>query len=157
YKTSAQRSALVVTSDLLFSGFTDGQMKFLDKSTGKLLSTVNLGAPIAIAPTTGQDSDGKQKIFVIAGITTLPQAFGQAYGATGAIQPGVLVALGLSDKATTGGSVTTVTTATTQTITTSITNQVTQTSETIGPITYGAIAVAVIAIIAAAVLVMRKK
>ncbi len=156
YKTSAQRAALVVTSDLLFSGFTDGTMKFLDKANGKELGSVNLGAPIAIAPTTGQDSDGKQKIFVIAGITTIPQIFGAGYGPSGAIQPGVLVALGLNEKAATASTATVTTTQSTVVTSTSATT-VTETTGLPAEITYAVAAIAVIAIIAAAVLVMRKK
>ncbi len=157
YGLSAQRAHMVVTSDLLFTGFNDGNMRFFDKNSGKLLYEEPLGAAISVGVTTGQDSDGKQKIFAIPGSS-------------------VVIALGLADKAATGLTTTvTSTSATTQTVvstsattvtststlatTQTVTQSVTQTETTGLPseVTYAAIGIAVIAVIAAAVLMMRKK
>ncbi|MCL4435708.1 MAG: PQQ-binding-like beta-propeller repeat protein [Thaumarchaeota archaeon] len=206
YQFSAQRSHIVVTGGLVFTGFTDGNVRFIDESNGKLLKTVNLGAGIVTGPTIGKDSDGNSKIFVSVGATNIivgPYG-GAAYGSLGSAVPGTLIALGLSGEtaktstvtttATTTATTTSVTTAsttitsaTTQTLTTTsattvtttqapktqtttatvtsnapaqtvtATKEVTQTAETIGPITYAAIGIAVIALIAAALVVMRKK
>ena len=144
YKYSQQRAAMVVSGGMVFTGFTDNYIRFLDKDTGKLLLEMPIGAPTAVGLTTGQDSDGNQKIFAITGKTGI---FGAGMAGQATV-PGTLVAIGLSDKA-----------AAAQTQTTTVTSQITQT-ETSGlpsEVTYAAVGVAVIAVIAAAVLVMRKK
>ncbi|MCL4436672.1 MAG: PQQ-binding-like beta-propeller repeat protein [Thaumarchaeota archaeon] len=157
--TSAQRAALVVTGGMIFTGFTDGLVRFLDKDTGKLLNTVNVGTGVVVAPTIGADSDGNSKIFIIAGSTTIvgPYAAGQ-FGNIGPMVPGTLVALGLADKPA-AGSTSVVTTATTSTVTSTSTavSTVEVTSGLPSEVTYAAIGVAVIAIVGAAFLVMRKK
>ncbi len=153
YGLSGQRAHMVVTPDLLFTGFGDGNLRFFDKNTGDLLYAKPLGAGVTVGVTTGQDSDGKQKIFALPGSS-------------------VVVALGLSDKTAetktttvistsattqtvTSTSATTITSATTQTVTTSVTQ--TETSGLPSEVTYAAVAIAVIAVIAAAILVTRKK
>jgi glucose dehydrogenase len=116
YGTSAQRSAMVVSGGMVFAGFTDGNVKFLDKDKGTLLNSINLGTGIVVAPTIGADSDGNEKIFVVAGSTSIVGAYGGAgFNNLGAQVPGTLVAIGLSEKTTGGAS--TVTTATTSTVT----------------------------------------
>ena len=159
YKTSAQRSALVVSGGMVFTGFTDGTVKFLDKDKGTLLNTINLGTAVVVAPTVGADADGNQKIFLIAGSTSIVGAYGGAgFNSIGPEVPGTLVAIGLDDKAA-AASTSTVTTATTSTVT-SISTAVSTVEVSSGlpaEVTYAAIGVAVIAIAAAAVLVMRKK
>ncbi len=185
YSVSDQRAHMVVTGGMLYSGFTDGNMRFFNKDTGAILNTVNIGAPVVVGPTIGKDSDGNSKIFVLGGSMTL--AAGNAgYGLAGqGAVPGTLIALGLSDKAASGAQTTTVTTTATttsvttasttvtttqsaQTQTTTVTSnapaktvtttkEVTQTTGLPAEVTYAAVAVAVIAILGAAVLVMRKK
>ncbi|MBI2937282.1 MAG: PQQ-binding-like beta-propeller repeat protein [Thaumarchaeota archaeon] len=153
---SHQRAAPVVTGGMVFSGFTDGTMKFLDEGTGKVINEIIVGAPVVVQPTVGKDSQGNSKIFAIIGATRLAGAANFGLGGQSDV-PGTIIALGLSAKTTAGStSATTVattvtTTAPAQTVTT------TASSETIGPITYAAIGIAVIAIIAAAVLATRKK
>ena len=142
---------MVVTSDILFSGFTDGSMKFFDKDKGTLLSTINVGSPVAVGPTIGKDNDGNSKIFVIAGLTSIPQAFGQGYGPSGPTTPGTLLSLGLNTKAAAA-----VTSTQTQTSTTTVVSSVTESIGLPSVITYAAIGIAVIAI-AAAYLMMRKR
>ncbi|MBI2937285.1 MAG: PQQ-binding-like beta-propeller repeat protein [Thaumarchaeota archaeon] len=174
WNIAQQRSQLVVTPTLVFTGFTDGQMRFLDKDTGKLLREINLGSDMRVGVTTGQDSDGNQKIFTILGVS--------AAGRIAPTNPGIVVALGLAagaePKTTTvtttqsttvtttsvSTSATTVTSTSSTTVATTVTTTApgqtvttTSTAESIGPITYAAVAVAVIALIGAAVLVMRKK
>jgi outer membrane protein assembly factor BamB len=212
HDVSQSRAALVVSGGMVFTGFTDGFMRFLDKDTGDLLDTVNMGGPIVVQPSIGMDSDGNSKIFVIVGATRLA-GVGQ-FGLSGQeVVPGTLIALGLSDRAqgqitttvtttrtttstttsvststststttststsTTTATVTststsattrtvtsTTTSATTSTVTstgqastTTVTSEVTEETGLPAEVTYAAIAVAVIAIIAAAVLTMRKR
>jgi outer membrane protein assembly factor BamB len=196
YPFSQQRSAMVITPDMVFAGFTDGYMRFFDKTDGTLLREMNLGSNLQIQFTTGQDSKGNQKIFGLLGVSS---TFAPS-------TPGTLVAIGLSPQAATNAtSTTTVTTtsvttsvstttaaATTttitmppttttitttlpggqtitttstipgETITSTITGGVTTiTSSQAGglpvEVTYAAIAIAIIAIIAAAVLAMRRR
>jgi len=169
-----QRSTMVISSDLLFTGFTDGYLRFFNKNTGTLLREMNLGSELKVGITTGQDTKGNQLIFTMLGVGT-----GQT-----AIRPttaGILVAVGLSDRpastttttttatttaTTTSVSTTTATTTSVSTATTSITNTVTQpavtstTTETVGlpaEVTYGAVGVALVAIVAAAVMMTRKR
>ncbi|MCL4435680.1 MAG: PQQ-binding-like beta-propeller repeat protein [Thaumarchaeota archaeon] len=167
---SQQRSAMVVTPSLIFAGFTDGYMRFLDKDSGKVLRELNLGSDMRVGLTTGQDSAGNQLIFTVLGVT--------AAGRLTPTNPGVLVAVGLGSQSgatpqtstvtttqtTTQSTTITSTSSTTATVTTTapaqtttITSQVTQTTGLPSEVTYAAVGVAVIAIIAAAVLVMRKK
>ncbi|MCL5318787.1 MAG: PQQ-binding-like beta-propeller repeat protein, partial [Thaumarchaeota archaeon] len=137
YPTSQQRAAMVVTSDLVFAGFTDGYLRFFDKSNGNVLREMNLGSNMQIQFTTGQDSKGEQKIFGLLGIAS---SFGGS-------NPGTLIAIGLSGQSaqastqtttvtttatTTATSTSTTTTATTSTVTstTSTTSTVTTTSAT---------------------------
>ncbi|MCL4437263.1 MAG: PQQ-binding-like beta-propeller repeat protein [Thaumarchaeota archaeon] len=200
WSVGQQRSHLVVTPTLVFTGFIDGYMRFFDKNTGKLIHEMNLGSDMRVGVTTGQDSSGNQMIFTVLGITST--------GRITPTNPGIVVALGLSGKAAATGQTTTVTTtatttqsttltstsvstttsattvtstsattltttsATTATVTASttvattvtttapaktVTSSVTETTGLPSEVTYAAIGVAVIAIIAAAVLVMRKK
>jgi outer membrane protein assembly factor BamB len=171
YDVSQQRAAMIVSGDMVFTGFPDGMMRFLNKDNGNLIHEMNLGAAIVTQPTVGADSAGNSKIFVIAGVTGISAYIG---GVTGPAVPGTLIALGLSDAAqvevtttvtttatTTSATTSTVTSATTSTVTSSTTSTVT--SEVIeetglpAEITYAAVAVAVIAIVAAAFLMMRKR
>ncbi|MBI2937287.1 MAG: hypothetical protein HYY22_03690 [Thaumarchaeota archaeon] len=181
YTYSNQRAHLAVTGGTVFSAFTDGTVKFFNADTGSPLGTVTVGAPVVIGPTIGKDSDGNSKIFIVAGTIPFAGFFGQ-YGVAGSQTPGTLIAIGLNEKAaaaaqtvTTTSVTTSTTTATTtavssttatttvtssapaQTITTSITQTQTETTGLPSEITYAVAAVAVIAILAAAFLAMRKK
>ena len=166
-KNGNERAAMIATPELLITGSIDGVIRVFDKSSGKVLKEVSLGSDVKVGVTTGQDSDGNQRIFALVGA-------GQGMGAIAPTSPMTLVSIGLSAKAastvtsvatttttataTTTAS-TTVTTTAVSTSSTTVTSQVTQT-ETSGlpaEVTYAAIGVAVIALIAAAVLVMRKK
>ncbi len=123
YAIGQQRAAMVVSSDLVFTGFTDGFMRFIDKNTGALLHEMNLGSTVTVGVTTGQDSDGNQKIFAIV-------------GASGAV-PGTLVVVGLSDRAAAEVKTTTVTTTTTSrtTLTSTTTTSITTTATTTQTVT----------------------
>ncbi|MBI2936901.1 MAG: PQQ-binding-like beta-propeller repeat protein [Thaumarchaeota archaeon] len=172
YGYSAQRSAMAVSGDMVFSGFTDGYLRFFDINSGKLLKELPLGAPVTIGVTIGKDSSGDSKIFAMSGSSAL---IAPAYYKVADMVPGTLVAIGLSDKATTGQTTTVTTTQSTTLTTTSsttvattvttsapaqtvtATQSVTQTTGLPSEVTYAAVGVAVIALIAAAVLVMRKK
>ncbi len=168
WNVAQQRSHLVITPSLVFTGFTDGQMRFFDKTTGALLKEMNLGSDMRVGVTTGQDSAGNQMIFTILGVTTSRIA---------PTNSGIVIALGLSGKAaqtvtttsittttSTTTSVSTTTSATTTTVvstqpakTTTVTSQITESVGLPSEVTYAAVAVAVIAIIAAAVLTTRKR
>ncbi len=84
YPSGMQRAHMVVTPELLFTGFPDGYLRFFDKDTGKLLREINVGSEITVGATTGQDSTGNQMIFVMVG-TRLNNI------------PGSLVAIGRSE------------------------------------------------------------
>jgi outer membrane protein assembly factor BamB len=156
YGASMQRAHMVVTHDLLFSGFTDGRIRFFDKASGEELGDLNLGSDILVGPTIGEDSKGNPMIFSMIGVGA---AGAPAFGGITPVVPGTVVGIGLSERA--GGEVSTTTmtstVATTQTQTTTMTSQITETVGMPAEITYAAVAVAVIAIIAAAVLVTRRK
>lgn len=154
YELSQTRAAMTVTGGMVFTGFTDGNMRFLDKDTGDILREMNLGAPIVVQPTIGKDSDGDSKIFAIAGATSRA---GQApFGLAGQpTVPGTLVALGLSERA--GGVQTTTVTSTTTTVSSTTSTITSETGGLPAEVTYAAIAIAVISIIVAVVMVMRKK
>jgi len=177
YDTSQQRAAMVVSGDMVFTGFPDGMMRFLDKDNGNLLHEMNLGAAIVTQPTIGADSNGNSKIFVVAGVTGISAYIG---GISGPEVPGTLIAIGLSESAqgeitrtvtttaiTTSSTTSTVTSATTSTVTsattstvtsaTTVTSEITEETGLPAEITYAAVAVAVIAIVAAAFLMMRKR
>ncbi len=178
YDYSWQRAHMVVTKELVYTGFNDGVTRFFDKNTGELLHEVYLGSPQVVGLTTGQDRDGNQKIFTIIGISTE-----QGTVITPSM-PGTVIALGLSDRPVDGAQTKTITTTTTSrttltstsrttlistsattstvvstapAITTTVTSEVTEEVGLPAEITYAAVAVAVIAIVAAAVLMMRKK
>lgn len=153
YDFSFQRAHMVVTPELVFTGFPDGYARFFDKDTGELLREMNLGTSQMIGYTTGQDSDGNQKIFTIGGIGNT------AFEGIMPSLPGTVIALGLSERAAGEVRTTTVTTisATTVTTATTTTSQVTETVGLPTEYTYAAVAVAVIAIIAAAVLAIRRR
>jgi outer membrane protein assembly factor BamB len=172
WPVGAQRSHLVVTSDIIFAGFTDGKMRFFNNN-GDLIREMTIGSHMLNGFTTGQDSNGDQKIFGVVGVGRIGASVYPSPTAAGTV-----VALGLRDAPTTvtstqrttlttTSSVTlTSTTATTSTLTstlpastttTTVTSEVTEETGLPAEITYAAVAVAVIAIIAAAVLTMRKR
>ncbi|MCL4437285.1 MAG: hypothetical protein M1503_08305 [Thaumarchaeota archaeon] len=181
YQYSSQRAAPIVSGGMVITGWPDGLMRFFDKDSGKLIRQLTIGSPIIVQPTIGKDSSGNSKIFLVAGASG-PMGAGDArYGMQGLTRvPGTLIAIGLTEKAATEIKTSTVTTtqsttltttsATTQTQTTTVTSnapaqtqtttvtsQVTQTTGLPSEVTYAAVGIAVIAIIAAAVLVIRKK
>jgi len=191
YEYSVQRSMITITPTMLIAGYTDGLLRFFDKSTGKVLREMNLGSTMTAGFTTGQDSSGNQEIFGIIGTGSVSQA--RVYPTTSAA--GVVVGIGLSDisastvtttstatttsvstttstatstttATTTSVSTTTATTTSVSTATTSVTNTVTQPAqtstltETVGlpaEVTYGAVGIALVAIVAAAVMMTRKR
>ena len=153
YDTSAQRSHIVVSPGLVFAGFTDGYLRFFDSSNGNLVREMNLGTHMVNGFTTGQDENGDQKLFGIVGVGRATKA--SVYPSPNA--PGTLIALGLSETAAQAVTVTqTSTSVSTSTIATTNTVSVTEEVGISSTVTYAAIAIAVIAVIAAAVLTQRK-
>jgi len=161
YDFSIQRSAMVVSDSLLWAGFTDGMIRFFDKETGELLRELNVGSSMRIGTTTGQDSDGNQKIFVVTGEGAT--AFNAIIPAT----PGAVIAIGLNERAAQAVTVTSTSKTTVTSTTTSVSTSISSTTATVtssvteevgmsSTITYAAIAVAVIAIIAVALIYTKK-
>ncbi len=167
YDPGDVRAHMVVTKELLYTGFPDGHIRFFEKNAGLLLHELNVGSDVMIGLTTGQDSDGNQKIFTILGSGVGPTVIQP-------ITPGTVIAIGLSERAVDGVRTTTVTTtsisrttvtttsattlvSTAPAITTTVTSEVTEEVGLPAEITYAAVAVAVIATIAAAVLMMRRR
>jgi outer membrane protein assembly factor BamB len=176
YPFSSQRAHMLITGDMVVTGFTDGRIRFFDKDTGQLLREMNVGAPVVTGLTAGKDANGDSKIFVISGMTSFVGLYG--YGPNAPRIPGTVISIGLSESqktiTTTSTTRTTITTtsATTSTVTstaqastttvtsestTTVTTEITEETGLPAEITYAAVAVAVIAIIAAAFLIMRKR
>ncbi|MCL5317503.1 MAG: hypothetical protein M1503_04465 [Thaumarchaeota archaeon] len=124
YDVAQQRSHMLVTPTLLFTGFVDGYMRFFDKNSGKLIHEMNLGSDLKIGVTTGQDSKGKQMIFTIVGS-----------GASAIVpsMPGTVIGIGLSDRVSGGspGGAQQTTTVTTTAAATTITSTATTTSTSV--------------------------
>jgi hypothetical protein len=117
YPISNQRAHMVVSGGMLFSGFTDGNMRFFDKDSGILIDTLRLGSPIVTGVTMGQDSEGHQKIFTIVGATSFARQ--ESYGlAKQNIVPGTLIAIGISENIPNSVTTTVITTTTVSTTTT---------------------------------------
>jgi len=168
YDASFIRGHMLVTSDLLYSPTPEGVLKIFDKENGQLIREMNLGSEMMVGLTSGQDSDGNQRIFTIIGTGTTQ------FSGIIPSNPGTLIGIGLSERASQDITRTVTTTATTTTsttltstsaITSTVTSSTTSTitseiTEEVGlpaEITYAAVAVAVIAIVAAAFLMMRKR
>ena len=113
------RSHIVTTTNIVWTGFNDGHMRFLHAETGELLREINLGANLGqTGTTTGKDADGKQKIFALMITGT---SFGQTNG-------GTLVAIGLDERAQQAAQTVTVTQTTRTTVTTTSATTITSTS-----------------------------
>ncbi len=163
YPNTGVRAYPTITGGIVILPLPDGHMRLLDEDNGRLLREINLGAAMVIGSTVGKDSDGNSKIFVLVGASGM----GFAAGFMSPAVPGSLVSIGLSERAAQAQTTTVTTTATTATTTTVISTQpaktttvTSQITESVGlpsEVTYAAVAVAVIAIIAAAVLTTRRK
>ncbi|MBI4284141.1 MAG: hypothetical protein HY663_06710 [Chloroflexi bacterium] len=155
YSYSNQRAHMVVSGGMLFTGFTDGYIRFFDKDTGRIIHQMNIGSPIITGLTTGQDSDGQQKIFVLVGPTRFERLSG--YGLSQLdIVPGTVVAIGL--KTTPISFNTTTTTTTTVTVTTTSTaTTLLSLREDSRAIAYLAIAATAVALVTMALLWRRHR
>jgi hypothetical protein len=157
YEWSPVRAFPVVTGDMVIAGFSDGMMRFFDKDNGQLMKELNVGAGMLVGPSVGKDSNGDTKIFAVIGTAWGPGQFVFDRSSTS----GTLVERAAAQVRTTTSTVTATTTTvqTTTTATTSVVSVTEEVTEEVGlssTITYAAIAVAVIAVIAAAVLATRK-
>jgi len=86
----AYRGGLLVTGGLVVAYAADGNLKFIDAETGKLIAERFFGVPVNVAPTIGADKSGKMKIFAhIGGGGGLLYSSGTVAGA--------LMAFGLPD------------------------------------------------------------
>jgi len=86
------RGGLTVTGGMVIAYGSDGNLKFIDADTGKLVNEKLFGIPVNIQPTMGATKDGKMRllVYVGGGQTTY---FGNGLGVDGS-----LVAFGLPDK-----------------------------------------------------------
>lgn len=140
------RGGLTVSGGIVFAYATDGNLKFLDAGTGKLLSERFFGIPVNVQPSIGATKDGKMRIFVHVG-----GGGGSTLGNNLPVD-GTLVAFGLPDSLPQPQVVT-------KEVIKEVPKEVVRevTVETVGPITYAAIGVAVIATVIAAVTFSRRK
>jgi hypothetical protein len=60
-----QRAHMIVSSELVMVGGIDGTMRFHDITTGNVLHEINVGSDMKVGVTTGQDSNGDQKLFAL--------------------------------------------------------------------------------------------
>jgi hypothetical protein len=120
YDLYLQRSAMTILPDMVFTGFSDGYLRFFDKNTGDVLRELNLGSYLQIEFTTGQTTKGDQMIYGI---------LAQGERAHQLTAPGTVVGIGLSEKAAADVKTTTVpttrsTTVTTTSVSTSVTTSI---------------------------------
>ncbi len=127
------RAFPTITGGVLIVPLPDGVMRFYDEDDGELLREMNLGGPMIIGSSVGQDSNGDSKIFVLLGMPT----FGGPGFDVGPNIPGTLVGIGLNERAAAEVRTTTVTTTTTTTtrLTTTTTTTTTRTTATTTTVT----------------------
>ena len=148
------RGGMTITNGMLIMPGGDGDIHFLNSTSGKEMTTLHVGASLFVQPTLGLTSDGQLRMVTIFGGGRWSAA-GSLGG--GAVVPGGVMAWSIP-LGPTGGSTTTITTGgstTTKTIATTVTG--TGTSG-IDPTTFYVVAgVAVIAIIAAGALAVTRR
>ena len=143
---AAFRGGVMTTGGIVVVYAADGNLKFLDAETGKLLHEKFFGIPVSVMPTIGADKNGKYKIFVHVG------GGGGFLSGSGALA-GNLVAFGLPDVLPQP-----------QVITKEVIKEVIKevpgkevTVETISPISYAAIGIGVVIAVIGGVLFSRRK
>ncbi|MCS4538154.1 MAG: PQQ-binding-like beta-propeller repeat protein [Thaumarchaeota archaeon] len=90
-ENAAFRGGVMVTGGMVVVYAADGNLKFLDATSGKLIHEKFFGIPVSVMPTVGASKDGKMKIFAHIG------GGGGFLAANSAELAGNLVAFGLPD------------------------------------------------------------
>jgi len=86
------RGGVMTTGGMVVVYAADGNLKFLDAESGKLLHEKTFGVPVSVMPTIGADKNGKYKIFAHVG------GSGGFLFSQAATTAGNLMAFGLPDK-----------------------------------------------------------
>ncbi|MCS4538787.1 MAG: PQQ-binding-like beta-propeller repeat protein [Thaumarchaeota archaeon] len=148
------RGGLTVSGGIVFAYATDGNLKFLDAGTGKLLSERFFGIPVNVQPSLGATKDGKMRMFMHVG-----GGGGSTLG-NGLPVDGTLVAFGLPDKIPEPQVVTKeVPKEVVKEVIKEVPKEVvkTVTVETISPISYAAIGISVVILVIAGVIFTRRR
>ncbi len=145
-----QRGGVIVSGGVVYFNGFDGNLYGLDAETGKPLFTRYFGTGLDVMPTMGATASGKMRVFQLFGGRSLA---GQSIPGRPSI-PGALVALGLPDKISQPQVVPKEVVKEKEVI-----KEVPKivTVETVGPITYAAVGVAVVALVIAGVAMTRRK
>jgi len=85
------RGGITITGGMVLVYDSSGNLKFLERDTGKLLTEKYFSIPVNVQPTIGATKDGKYRVFLHVG------GGGGSYFANGLPSDGTLVALGLPD------------------------------------------------------------
>jgi len=146
------RGGLSVTGGMVMAYAADGNLRFYDAETGKLLNERFFGIPVNIMPTIGADKSGKMKVFLHVG-----GGGGLVLGpAVASPVDGTLVALGLPDKIP-EPVVKEVIKEVPKEVIKEVPKEVVKTVETVSPISYAVVGVGLILIVVAGVLITRRK
>jgi len=150
------RGGLSVTGGMVMVYSGDGNLRFLDAESGKVVNERFFGIPVNIMPTIGADKNGKMKIFIHVG-----GGGGLVLGlAVASPIDGTLIALGLPDKIPEPQVVTKeVIKEVPKEVIKEVPKEVvkTVTVETVSPISYAVIGIGVVLIVIAGVLFSRRK
>jgi hypothetical protein len=142
------RGGMTVTNGMLIMPGGDGNIHFLNTTTGKEITTLHVGASLFVQPTLGMTSDGQLRMITIFGGGRW-SASGSLGG--GAAVPGGVMAWALPLSPAGSGSTTTIVSTTTTTAPGSGTSG-------IDPTTFYAVAgIAIIAIIATGALAITRR
>ena len=148
------RGGLTVAGGLVMAYASDGNLKFIDADTGKLVNEKFFGIPVNIQPTVGATREGKMRVLVYVGggQTTY---FGNGLGLDGA-----LVAFGLPDtlpqpQVVTKEVIKEVPKEVIKEVPKEVVREVTV--ETVSPISYAAIGIGIVIAVVGIVLSRRRK
>jgi len=148
------RGGLTISGGVVMAYATDGNWKFIDAGTGKLLSERFFGIPVNVQPSIGATKEGKMRIFLHVG-----GGGGLTLG-NGLLVDGTLVAFGLPDKIPEPLVVTKeVIKEVPKEVIKEVPKEVikTVTVETVSPISYAAIGIGLVLVVISGVLFSRRK
>jgi glucose dehydrogenase len=164
-KDLLHRGGTIVSGGLVYvNQLNDGNLYVLDAQTGAVILKKYFGSGLGIQPTIGFNADGKPMIMVILG--------GKVTAGSGGVGPGAIMAYGLPDKLPEPQVITKevikevikevpkeVVKEVVKEVPKEVIKEVTKTVtvESIGPVTYGAIGVAVVMAVVAVVALSRRK
>ncbi len=145
------RGGLIASGGVVYASSLNGNLYALDAETGKVVWTRFFGVGLPIPPTIAADAKGKMMLF---------QSFGGQLSLWGPVVPGAIIALGLPDKIPETQVVTKeVIKEVTKEVIKEIPKEITKTVtvETISPIAYAGIGVAIIIGVAIGVALGRRR